>query len=173
MPADIYDRLNQLNSWNVPVDTYTYILKNNLVPLIENIEAELDVPCRFTATLLAHTLKNIQGKFKYTHGFSYQMLFDLLSWLKYRNIDLAISRKMLYHLYQHPKMDYESILVTLGFKEIDEKEITAKLPFLIRKYSEIRTSKDDKAGHRWIMGNLSRSALGNISLARLSGMIKF
>jgi len=172
MPADIFDRLHQLKSWNVPEDTYTYILKNNLVPLIENIESELNVPGRFTATLLAHTLKNIQGKCQYAHGFSYQLVFDLLDWLKSRNIDLAISRKMLHHLYEHPKMDFESILVTIGFKEIDEIEITGKLPFLIRKYSEIRTSKDDKAGHRWIMGNLSRSALGNMPLAKLGGMIK-
>jgi glutamyl-tRNA(Gln) amidotransferase subunit E len=162
-----------LKSWNVPEDAYTYVLKNNLVPLIENIEAELDVPGRFTASLLAHTLKNIQGKYPYTDGFSYQMVFDLLEWLKSRNIDLAISRKMLHHLYQHPKMDFESILVTIGFKEIDEKEFIGKLPFLVRKYSEIRTSKDDTAGHRWIMGNLSRSALGNISLCKLSRLIAF
>jgi len=173
MPVDIYDRLNQLRSWNIPEDTFTYILKNNLVLLIENIEAELDVPGRFTASLLGHTLKNIQGKYPYADGFSYQMIFDLLEWLKSRNIDLAISRKMLHHLYPHPKMDYESILVTIGFREIDEKEITGKLPFLVRKYSEIRTSKDDNAGHRWIMGNLSRSALGNMSLAKLGGMITF
>ena len=171
MPADIYDRLKQLKSWNVPEDTFTYILKNNLVPLIENIESELDVSGRFTATLLAHTLKHIQGKLTGAQGFSYLMVYDLLEWLKSRNIDLAISKKMLYHLYQHPKMDYESILVTIGFREIDEKEITGKLPFLIRKYSEIRTSKDDNAGHRWIMGYLSRSALGNMPLAKLGGMI--
>jgi glutamyl-tRNA(Gln) amidotransferase subunit E len=172
MPTDIYDRINQLKSWNVPEDTFTYILKNNLVPLIENIESELDIPGRFSATLLAHTLKNIEGKYPYVSGFSYHMVYDLLEWLKSRNIDLAIARKMLLHLYMHPKMDFESILVTIGFRQIDEKEITEKLPFLIRKYSEIRTSKDNNAGHRWIMGNLSISALGNISLARLGGMIQ-
>jgi len=172
MPADIHDRINQLKAWNVPEDTFTYILKNNLVPLIENIEAELGVSARSTATLLGHTLKNIQGKCYYVHGFSYQMVFNLLAWLKFRNIDLAIGRKMLHHLYEHPKMDFESILVTIGFKEIEAKDIIDKLPFLIRKYAETRTSKDDKAGHRWIMGNLSRSALGNIPLAKLSGMIK-
>jgi glutamyl-tRNA(Gln) amidotransferase subunit E len=173
MPADIFDRINQLQTWNIPGDTFTYILKNNLVPLIENIEAEINIPGRYTATLLAHTLKNIEGKYQHVSGFSYQMVFDLLEWLKSRNLDLAIARKMLHHLYLHPKMDYESILVTIGFKEIDEKEIVGKLPFLIRKYSVIRTSKDEKAGYRWIMGNLSRSALGNMSLAKLGEMITF
>ena len=172
MPADIHDRITQLKAWNVPEDTFTYILKNNLVPLIENIESKLEVPGRFTATLLAHTLKNIQGKCHYVHGFSNQSVFDLLTWLKSRNIDLAISRKMLRYIFKQPGMDFESILTAIGFKEIKAKDIMDNLPVLTRKYAEIRTSKDDRAGHRWIMGKLSSSAIGNISLAELSRMIE-
>jgi glutamyl-tRNA(Gln) amidotransferase subunit E len=172
LPVDVFDRINQLHSWNIPVDTYTFILKNNLVPLIEKAQKELDVPVKFTATLLAHTMKNLVDKSPWTDGFSYGMILDLFAWLKSHQIDLVISRKMLCHLYYHPKMDFESILVTIGFKRIEEGEIIAKLPFLIKKYSEVKTSKDQSAGYRWIMGNLSKSALGNMPLARLCGMIR-
>ena len=45
--------------------------------------------------------------------------------------------------------------------------------FLVKKYKEIRTSPDDSAGVRWVMGNLSRLAAGNIPLRELSEGIKF
>jgi hypothetical protein len=43
----------------------------------------------------------------------------------------------------------------------------------VKKYKEIRTSKDDAAGTRWVMGNLSKLATGNISLNALSHLIIF
>jgi glutamyl-tRNA(Gln) amidotransferase subunit E len=171
-PVDIFDRLNQLKDWNVPDDAHTFILKNNLVPLIEKINGELGIPARFTATLLAHQLKSLMDKYPWTTGFSFGMVYDLLAWLKSRDIDSAISRKMLRHLYEHPKMDFESVLITIGFRKIDEAEITGKLPFLIKKYSQVKRSKDHSAGYRWIMGSLSKSALGNMPLAKLREMIR-
>ena len=51
------------------------------------------------------------------------------------------------------------------------EEILGKLPFLEKKYRETRTSPDHGAGKRWIMGNLSKTALGNISLRELSKKI--
>jgi len=52
LPVLVVDRMEQMKQWNVPEDTYTFILKNNLVPLIEKIQNELKVPARFTASLL-------------------------------------------------------------------------------------------------------------------------
>ena len=105
--------------------------------------------------------------------FSFNRVFDLLKFLVTKNLDVALAKRMMSHLYQHPKMDFDSILVTLDFKYTPKAEIEGKLPFLIKKYKDIRTSRNDEAGHRWIMGNLSKLAMGNISLAGLSKQIKF
>jgi hypothetical protein len=68
-------------------------------------------------------------------------------------------------------MDFDSILVTLGFKSTSVAEIEGKLPFLVKKYKDIRTSSDDAAGHNWIMGNISKLAIGNVPLSILSKQI--
>ena len=171
LPVLVSDRIGQLMKWHVPPDAFTFILKNNLVPLIEKTEAELKIPARFTGTLLAHTLKNLSGKYPALPGFTYDLVYDLLKFINGKNLDLRIAKRMLVHLYQHPKMDFESILVTIGFRRIDQEEILAKIPFLVKKYNETRTSGDDSAGRRWIMGNLNRIATGNISLKLLSEKI--
>ncbi|MEI6683204.1 MAG: Glu-tRNA(Gln) amidotransferase subunit GatE [Bacteroidota bacterium] len=173
LPVLVSERLQQLNEWNVPEGTFTYIFKNNLIPLIERIQTDLKVPARFTASLLAHTLKHIQGQYPELPDFTYEKVYELLNYLTGRKMDLAIARKMLLHQYQHPKMDFDSILVTLNFRELSREEILAKIPFLVKKYQEIRSSADDTAGVRWVMGNLSRLALGNISLSDLNSQIVF
>jgi len=171
LPKLVSERIIQLMEWNVPEETFTFLLKNNLVPLIEKAQATLKVPARFTAGLLAHTLKHLMVKYPMSPDFSFEKVYELLSFLVHKKIDLAIAKRMLYHLFQHPKMDFDSVLVTVNFKEIPKEEILAKVPFLVKKYQEIRTSKDDVAGRRWVMGNLSKLACGNISLSDLSKTI--
>ena len=173
LPVDIFERIGQLKSWNVPTDAFTYILKNNLSPLIERILKTTSATPKFVSTLFAHSLKRIEGKYEKLPEFSYVKVLELLEFLTARKLDLAIAKRMLEELYQYPKMDPESILVSIGFKEIPQAEIEGKLPFLIKKYQQIRISKDDNAGKRWIMGNLSKIALGNVNLSELSEKIVF
>ena len=171
LPQLVSERISQLIDWRVPEDTHAYILKNNLVPLLEKAQVELKIPARFTSGLLAHTLKHLQGQYPSLPDFSHEKVYELLKFLVERSIDLAIAKRMLFHLYQHPKMDFDSILITLNFKEVPKDEILGKVPFLVKKYKEIRTSKDDSAALRWVMGNLSKLAAGNISLSELSKRI--
>jgi glutamyl-tRNA(Gln) amidotransferase subunit E len=74
---------------------------------------------------------------------------------------------MLWELYRHPKMDFDSILTTLNFKRIPKEDIEARIPFLREKYKEIATSKDPGAETRWMMGELRKTAAGNIKLSEL------
>ncbi len=171
LPPLVADRIHQLMAWNIPGDAFSYILKNNLVPMIEKVEEKLKIQPRFTGTLLAHTLKHIQRSYPAPNDFSFNKVFDMLEFLVLRKLDLALAKKMLYHLYQHPKMDFDSILITLGYKATPVAEIEGKLPFLVKKYKDIRTSRDDSAGHNWIMGNISKIALGNVSLSAFSKQI--
>jgi glutamyl-tRNA(Gln) amidotransferase subunit E len=168
LPKLVSERIAQLIEWNVPEDTHAYLLKNNLVPLLEKAQNELRIPARFTSGLLAHSLKHLQGQYPLLPDFSYDKVFELLKFLTESKIDLAIAKRMLFHLYQHPKMDFDSILITLNFKEVSREDIIGKVPFLVKKYKETRTSRDDAAGLRWVMGNLSKLAMGNISLSELS-----
>ena len=173
LAPDICDRYSQLKAWGVPPDTFTFLLKYNLLPLIEKCSGELEIAPKFVATLLGHRLKHLQGKYDAFRLFRNDMVFALLKFIRQRGLDLAIAPKMLRVLFDHPKMDFDSILVTLGYKEVAKEEILGKLPFLVKKYRETRTSGEDAAGHRWIMGSLHKLALGNISLRELNEHIKF
>lgn len=168
IPIDVFDRIQQLKSWKVPEDTFTYILKKNLVSLLEKNHDELGISHRFTGTFLGHQMKFIENHYTATKDFSYEKIFELFKFLKEKNMELNIAGKMLMEYYGHPKLDFDSVLSNIRYKQVSPKEITDLIPFMITKFSQINTSKDTGACGRWVMGQLSQMALGNMNLTELN-----
>ena len=79
---------------------------------------------------------------------------------------------MLPVVYQHPKMDFDSILTSIGFKKVPKEEILSKIPFLKQKFSEIKISKDDHIAKNWIMVEVQKTAIGNIAPDQLAKAIE-
>jgi glutamyl-tRNA(Gln) amidotransferase subunit E len=167
LPVDISDRYEQLAGWEIPEDAHEYILKKNLVPLIEKIHSELGISPKWTGIFLAHRLRHVENNSRFSREFEYPMVFAMFRYLKQNELDLELANTMLWELYRHPKMDFDSILTTLNFKRIPKEEIEARIPFLREKYKEIATSGDPGAEARWIMGELRKTAAGNIKLSDL------
>jgi len=172
LPEDVYKIYDKLNAWKIPEDTYNYILRNNLFPIIERIINELKIDSRFVGTLFGHVLKNIEGQNGNSSGFSYEKIYDLLNFLKERNVHLNIARDMLHVVYKYPWMEYDSALSIVKFKKISKKAIIGKIPYMRRKFKEINNSKNDATETRWIMGRLRNLAIGNMSLVELKNYVK-
>jgi len=172
IPMDVSDRYAQLRKWDIPEDTYKYILRNNLVPLIEKISKELKFKPKFIGTFLGHNLRHVQGQIKPSAEFSYDIIFDLFDFVKKNNLDPTISKSMLPIILEHPKMDFNSVLTTLNFKKRSKEELLAPIDYLFEKFKEIRKSKNEDVPVQWVMGQLRRQAAGNISLKELKECIE-
>ena len=74
----------------------------------------------------------------------------------------GLQREILYEMlpvaYAHPKMDPDSVLISIGFTPRKREEVLAPIPFLGEKFARIRTSQDEGAGTRWIMKELRKLA---------------
>lgn len=163
LPSEIIDRYNQLKKWNVPEDAFTFIFRNNLYPLIEKIVKNIKLDPKFIGTFIGHKLKFVQGHYTSADRFDYNRIYDLFKYLKDNNLEVQLSKKMIPVVYQYPKMDFDSILTSINFKKITKEEILSKIPFLKQKFSEIKISKDENVVKDWIMGELQKTAVGNIS----------
>jgi glutamyl-tRNA(Gln) amidotransferase subunit E len=87
LPDNIIDRYQQLKKWDIPEDTYNYILSKNLYPLIKRIINELNVKPRFVGTFFGHNFKFIEGQYIRSVDFKYSMLHALFKFLVQRNLD--------------------------------------------------------------------------------------
>ncbi|MBI4645989.1 MAG: Glu-tRNA(Gln) amidotransferase GatDE subunit E, partial [Bacteroidia bacterium] len=167
LPVDVIDRIHQLNRWCIPEDTYRYILKKNLVPLIERIINDLKLDSRFAGTFFGHRLRHLEGHIIAAKDFNYDMLYDLFKYLRDENLDVEIAKQMLPVLYEHPKMDFESVLTNLKFRRRTKEQLVAPIGFLKEKYKEIGRNKSAKTENDWVMGQIRKQAVGNLSLKEL------
>lgn len=171
LPEDIIDRIRQMAEWAIPPDTYDYILRKNLFPVMRSIISDFTFSPGFVGTFFGHYLKNIEGKYKTGSDFSYNRLYDLFRYISEEKLSPRIARRMLPIWYQHPRMDFESVLTQLKFKRIPPEDILLKVPFLKEKFSANRRSSDAEDLKNWVMGQLIPSAVGNIDLTELAGRI--
>jgi len=167
LPVDLKMRLNQLTTWRVPKDSRTYLLRNNLMPIMERIINDFNLDPVFAATLFAHNLKHLEGRGEPGKPFDYEKVYDLIRFLRERNLTPELAKEMLPVIYQYPKMDYRYVLNTMGYKTVNLEEMMNNLGGLRRLFRQIKTSKNPGAESRWIMGNLRPLAVGNIALREL------
>ena len=172
LPTEIIDRYFQLIKWNVPEDTYTYIFKKNLFPLIERIVNELNINPKFTGTFFGHKLKFVEGHYLPAEEFNYKIIYAMFRYLLKNKLNLKLAEKMLPVVYENPKMDFDSVLSSINFKKVSKESIFSHIPFLKEKFDEIKYADNKKNETNWIMGELSEIAIGNIDLKELSEKIE-
>ncbi len=172
VPEEVIERYNQLKEWGTPEDTYTYIFSKNLYPLIYKLVTELDCNPRFAVALIGHTLKFVEGQNGPNSAFDYNRIAAMIEFLKQKKLDQRIARKLLPEVYLHPKLDFESALVTIGFKTISENDLITRIPFLKQKFAEVAMTNNRANMVSWIMGQLHASATGNIDLKHLRDLVE-
>lgn len=172
LPVGVDERLGQLKGWGVPPDAHHYLLKHNLVPLVERIAAEFGEEPLFVATLLAHRLKCLQGRRRPDAPFDFERIHGMFAFQREQGLVRDILGEMLPVVYEHPSMDFPSVLESLRFARQKRDAVLGFIPLLRRKFDRIRTSSDAGAGPRWIMGELRKMAVGNVPLAELAAVVR-
>jgi glutamyl-tRNA(Gln) amidotransferase subunit E len=109
----------------------------------------------------------VEGHFIPAEAFNYKLIYAMFKYLQDEGLDVELAGYMLPVIYEHPKMDFESVLTVINFKRIPEKDILARIPFLREKFKEIRVSKKKEDETDWIMGELRKLARGNMSMKAL------
>jgi glutamyl-tRNA(Gln) amidotransferase subunit E len=172
LPVYVSERYHQLKEWGIPEDTYKYLLSKNLVPLIERISTNFGFNPKYIGTFLGHTCKNIEGKKKPHKNFSYEKIYGLFGFISKKKLLPAIAHTMLPVIYDHPDMEFGSVLTSIDYKKHSINELIAPVDFLFNKFRQIRFSESEKASVDWMMGQLRRQAIGNVELTALKKQIE-
>jgi glutamyl-tRNA(Gln) amidotransferase subunit E len=170
LPRPLNEELMQLKKWKVPSDTYTYLFRNNLMNLVRRIVDEFKVSPVFVATTLAHQLKHLQGQKKELAHFDCKKVYGLFKFVKEHKLQTEIIKHMLPHVYEHPKIDFASVLNLIPYKPTDKKLLTEVIPVLKKNFQN--KSSRPKALEDWLMGQLRKQAVGSYPLAKLRKLVE-
>ena len=168
LPTEIIDRYHQLKKWNIPEDTYTYIFSKNLYPLVEKLILDLKLEPVFVGTFIGHNYKFIEGHYKTSDDCCNEIIINLFKYLRENNLQPELAKYMMPVIYQHPKMDFDSVLESIKFKKIKEEDIISLIPLLKKKFQETCKVNTPENERNWIMGQISKKAIGNMTLNKLA-----
>jgi len=171
-PEDIIEQYRKLKSWNIPEDTYTYIFSKNYFPLLQRIIEELHLDPKYVGTFLGHKLKFTQGQVQGPEALQYFRLFEMFAYLNKKKLQIQLAEKMIPHIIKHPKMDFGSVLESIKFKRVSDENIYNRISLLKTKFKEESQDGSKKNELNWIMGQLIKTAIGNVKLSELSKKIK-
>lgn len=165
LPLSLQHRMTQLADCGVPEDTVNYLLKMNFVPLMERIISEFDENPKFLAVFLGHRFKSIQYRMTTSSPFSFDRIYDLFEFIHQRKLNHEILFDMLPVVYQNPSMELNSVMVHINYQRGSWSAIQELIPILVKKYDEIKTSRNPEAVQHWIMRELRKIALGDFPLS--------
>ena len=161
-----------LKNWGVPEDTHTYIFRNNLFPLIQQMVEEDGEEPVFATTLFGHRLKFVEGQYRKASGFRYEMVANMLRALRERGIPGEVMHSALPVLWQYAEKDPAVVLDQIGYSPLEKTEVLAVLPELRETFARIRLNGSGAAEADWLMGQLRPRAFGNVPLSELKREIE-
>ncbi len=167
MPMDVIDQYKQYKDWGISEDVYTYLFSKNLFPLIRNIHEKLAYSPKMVGNFLGFRFKFIEGHFKRSDNFKYKLIFSLFKFLFENDLEVGLAEEMLKLLYEHPKLQFDSVLTTIKFKRVSKDKILEQAQFLIQKFKQIGRNPNMENTQNWVMGQLRKLARGNMALSEL------
>lgn len=164
-PKEIALRFRQMKEWNLPEDTWHYLLSKNLVALIERTGDELGFDHREVGILIGHRFRSLEGRGRVAEGFSYERLYDLFKFISRKKLLPPVARLMLPEVVATTQPDFEKILAATGCKPESMDQIKARVKELDRKFAEICYDGKSATPIDWIMGKVHMKAIGTLRLA--------
>ncbi len=165
-------RMQQLTDWGVPPDAHTYLLRNNLIPLIEDISNQLGFAAKFICIMFGHTLRHYETRVIPDAAFEYSRVYDLCKFVRASQLEQSIIKPLLGVLYKHPHLEFPALLEMIGYKKFSVAEIMKDIAGLREIFAKNCYNNTVSAEHKWVMGDLRHRALGNVPLDVLSKKIK-
>ncbi len=165
LPVSISRRFKELTDWKIPIDSWPYLLRYNLIPMIEDIIKRTNFPPKFIATTFAHQLKGLEGRNGGKNTIStFKKVKKLFEFVSEKKLHYEIIWDMLKFIYEHPKMDFDSVLIELDYSDSNMKKILSDVPVMRDIFTQIAKTKRKEAEIDWIIGELRKFAIGNIPM---------
>lgn len=172
LPVDLAERLERLKEWKIPEEWYSYVLRNNLMPLVEEMVKKLKLKPKFLISLFSQHLKYHQHQVNVHPEFKYELISELLENLKKDKIQMELAVKLLPYILVNPKLEFASLLDLAGFKKISKEDVLEKIPELFSVFKQVGKDKQVDFRTNWAMGYLKSFALGNIKMKELRKAVK-
>jgi len=165
LPIEVSTRFRQMKEWGIPEDAWHYLLRKNMVQLVDRIGDELGFDRREVGIIIGHRFRSLDGRRKVVKGFSYDRIYDLFAFLKREKLLPPIARLMLPGVASSVEPDFKKILAATGYSPATPDEIKKEVKELQKKFALIGYNGSEIAKVNWVMGQIHMKTIGTMRLA--------
>ena len=165
-PTRPADQLDRLRSWDVPTDTYDFILRSNLFPQIERLIESTSISPRLAGTLFGHTLRSVW----YRTSVDGHLLLSLAEELETRKLTYELLKPLVRPAAEEPTAGFDAWLERSGFQPRTRDEINRRMEELVAE--SVALAPDPTKRRNWIMGQLRPLAIGSVPLRDLAAEVE-
>jgi glutamyl-tRNA(Gln) amidotransferase subunit E len=163
--------MEKLRRWEVPADAHQYLVRKNLVPLVEKSAQATRWPEKYIALLFAHTLKGLERRRPRSDRFNPELLAALCRNVQALGCDRALVKEALPIMYDDPARLPETVVKDLIVDKRTLEEALGGVATLAKEFDQIRKSRHPEARQRWIVGALRPAVIGKAELSQLSAAV--
>ena len=171
MIAALPDWLDQLRNWGVPPDARPYLIRKNLVPVIEGLSRDTGWPEKFVALLYAHTIKGLVRRKRLSDHRMIETLSELCRLAHAQGYDRTLLKEVLAEIAKDTSRPVATILKETAGKKKTLEDALKAVSQLAGEFDRLSKSRHSEAKHRWIVGQLKPEILGRVSLPQLSAAV--
>ncbi len=171
MAVSISDRLKQLDQWKIPKDSHTYLLRNNLLPVIEKICSQTNLSHKTVADFLTHRLRDRDGH-RAPQALGAEQIVGLFDSVMKKNLEAEILYELLPLKCTNHDATIQELLSRINYAVYDENELLSEADKLQKQFLTNCTTKREDALIDFLIGQLRPKALGNIKLTKLKALLK-
>jgi glutamyl-tRNA(Gln) amidotransferase subunit E len=171
LPKNLSYRIKQLQEWNLPTENYNYILRNNLIPLIEQIEDKLGFAAADVAKTISKRVRYFEGVFGPFSKKDYEKVFEMYSKIKEYQLEAQVINHLLRSVFEFKETDLDLICTSLIQDGLDEISLFTKIDEFESQYQQRPRATNPEAKINWLLGQIRPYALAKWPLKDLKSRI--
>ncbi|MCB2202261.1 Glu-tRNA(Gln) amidotransferase subunit GatE [bacterium] len=171
LAVDLPERIEQLHRWKIPTHMHRFLLRYDLVRIIERIVADGSFEPRFVGCLFGQSLRNIRGVCADRPVPDLTQLTNLFDAVAQKKLQPEILKELLPLWYRYPNESLDKLLGEIGYRPANRNEITAAIPALRGEFAAFPKANVPDAEIDWIVGKLRPLALGNVPMSEVRRLV--
>jgi glutamyl-tRNA(Gln) amidotransferase subunit E len=171
MVSALPDWLDKLRIWGVPPDARPYLIRRNLVPIIESLASDTAWPAKFIALLYAHTVKGLTRKKQLRDDLVMERMPELCRLVHGSGYDRSLVKEALSAFASDPSRSVSAVVKQIAGSSTALEKALAEIPKLAAEFERISKSRHPQAKHRWLVGRLKSQILGRVGISHLSAAV--
>jgi len=163
-PASVAEQVEQLDAWGVPRDTYDFILRRALFPLVRRLYEAAGMSPRRAGTLVGHDLRRAAR----TVSIDAKRVLDVVRAAHSRGLADDVLRPLVPAALAEPSSDLDRLLIRIGYRAASPGDIEAEMERLL---ATVDDAEDPADARDRIVGALRPIALGNVPLRDVASAV--